>query len=231
MLIFVALRMSVRGMIKDFPVFFAYTIFHIVAIVATLAASQASPWTYFYAYWGFEVADVFLTLAVVQEIFRHTFEPFPSVQGLGTSIFRWATLALCGVSILAATRSTGADSIWMMSAILNASKFADFLVVALLCILFGLAAVLGIKWQKRTLQFALGLAVVTGVGVATTTIRTQFGEIAHPMYALIKPLSYNLGCVLWVSAMYAEYASRNIDISRFRHLSEWSATVEGIGNK
>jgi hypothetical protein len=223
--------MYCRRLYREFPVFFVYTIFHVLSITGTLLSATGGPFTYFWTYWGFQLLDVFVSLAVVQEIYRHTFKPFAALQGLGEGLFQWAALVLCAVSILAGSAAKGSDSSRIMSAVLTLSSSADFVVVALLCLLYGLAGAFGIKWQKRVLELSLGLAVMTAVGAAATTVRSQLGEIAHPMYAMIKPLAYNVACAMWVIAVFSEGLVHSAEVGRFSHLAEWSKTVEEIGHK
>ena len=227
----VAHQMIARRLIREFPVFFAYTVFHVLSISVTLASSFASELTYFYVYWGFQLIDIFMSLGLVRELFHHVFKPFSGLRSVGDGLFQWATIVLCGITILTSSAASGVDSSRTMSAILAFSRSANFLVLALLGLLFGLVGAIGIKWQGRGLRISLGLAVLAAVASAATAIRSQLGEIAHPMLSLITPLAYNVACGFWISAVYAESPTRLLSEKRFRRLSDWSKAIEEISGR
>ena len=227
----VAFHMITRKLIREFPVFFVYTVFHVLSITVTLASSFASELTYFYVYWGFNFIDVFVSLALVRELFLYIFKPFSGLRGLGDGLFQWASLVLCGITVLTASAASGPDSSRTMSAVLAFSRSANFIVLALLWLLFGLAGAIGIKWQVRALRISLGLAVLTAVASAATAIRSELGEIAHPMLSLVTPLAYNLACGFWISAMYGESPKRLLTGGRFSRLADWNKAVEEISGR
>jgi hypothetical protein len=189
MLFIVATEMLIKKLYFEFPLFFAYSIFHIVSISATLVASGLNPWTYFYTYWGFQVADMFLTIAVVQEIYSQTFEQYESIQSLGRALFRWATVMLLMIALVSASVSPGTDSERIMNGLLVLSRSTHFLIGGLLLLLFMICGYFAIAWKRYVFGMALGFALLSSISLTTFALRAHFGETFHHYLQLMSQLS------------------------------------------
>src|SRR5512135_778082 len=91
------LRRKQRG---TFPVFFAYTIFHLIQAILSSVAFQISYTAYFYEWWTGEMLDVFFALAVIQEIFLVTFQPYRALRRWASRIYIAGTMVLCLTAVL-----------------------------------------------------------------------------------------------------------------------------------
>src|SRR5450631_1619067 len=95
--IIVAIVMVRRGLFREFPVFFAYTVFQVVeeGTLFVLDHSAAiSGFQYWKASWVGLAIDVPLRFAIIYEIFSSVFENYPGIKQLGRVVFRGATVVL-----------------------------------------------------------------------------------------------------------------------------------------
>ena len=224
----VAVRMIWTRLYARFPFFFVYTVVHVITIAVMLYALRLSQLTYFYTYWTCEILDIFLSLAVIQELFKHAFQPFEALKGLSGLIFRWATLVLCGISIISGSISPGKDAARIMAAMLVLVRSSNFVLTALLALLFALAAFFGVKWQRTAFTIAAGLGVMAAIDASVIAIRSEAGEIAHPMYSLIAPLAYNLACGFWVYGAFAKTRKVELDAHDTGKLMTWNRALQEV---
>ncbi len=227
----IAVRMSMFQLYKRFPFFFIYTAFHVLADSYVLYTSWIDDWTYFYAFWSVQFVDIFLSLAVIQELYEHAFEPFDTLRKLMMLIFRWSALILCGITVIAASLAPGVNEAKFMMAILILHRSAGFVMTGLLALLFALSAFFGVKWQKLPFSIGMGMTVVSALTTVGLAIRTQYGGMFHSVYALIAPLSYNLGCGIWIYGAFAKaHSVSGIGGSR-EQLATWNQALEEIADR
>jgi hypothetical protein len=229
MLLIVAARMLIKRLYIEFPLFFAYSIFHAISIAATLVAARSNPWTYFYTYWGFELADVFLSIAVVQEIYSQAFGQYAAIQNLGKALFKWATIMLLMLCLVSASASPGSDSERIMAGLLVLSRSANLLIGGLLLLLFMICGVFAVSWKRYAFGFALGLALLSSISLAVVAIRAHVGESFHHYLQVVAQLSYNIAAVVWVINVFAKQAdalhSTTGDQSQLR---DWNRALQGL---
>src|SRR5882724_10936742 len=98
----VAIVMVRRRLVREFPVFFAYTLFQIVeeGTLFILDHSPAiRPLTYWYAHWVGLAVDVPLRFAIIAEIFSRVLGNYPGLRRLSGILFRGAAAVLLFAAI------------------------------------------------------------------------------------------------------------------------------------
>lgn len=232
MLTTVAVRMILKRLYIEFPLFFAYSIFHVVSIATTLIAAGSNPWTYFYVYWGFQLADVFLTIAVVQEIYSQTFEQYEGIRKLGRALFKWATFMLLLVSLVSASVSPGGDSERVMAGLLVLSRSADLLIGGLLLLLFMFCGVFAVSWKRYAFGFALGLALLSSISLTAFAIRADLGETFHRYFQVAAQLSYNIAAIVWVANVFIKHPNSGHSITEHQsQLKDWNRALQRLSRK
>jgi hypothetical protein len=227
----VVYRMCTKNLHREFPIFVGYTLFHVVSISTTLLTSVGPQMLYFYTYWGFAIADILVSLVLVQEIYRHAFMPFRRMQRVGQVLFQWACVVLCGIAIIAGMSATGSDSRRLMISLLVLTKSADFVIAALLGLLFALTVAAGAKWQRHALGIALGLAVLSLTGAAFTSVRLSMGERGHEIFSMLLQLGYNVACGIWIVSAYSESPVAVLDPKRYNEMAEWNEALEELARR
>jgi hypothetical protein len=183
---FIALFMILlfRKRAKQFPFFTAY-----VGFVALMDAvlSFAVKWQhiYFWLYWGGQIIEVILQIAVVVEIARHVFRPFGN-WAYGARSF-W--IGICGVSLVAALGLTFAASPSAPSSAWAWVIKANFFSVMLICMtsvaVLVTARRYGLGWRNHVMGLAQGWTVSAFATFVVETCHSYFGYTAGNFYERI----------------------------------------------
>ena len=230
----IAVAMLHKKQVKQFPLFLAFVVVHLVLFIVTYAAYRYSYRAYFYTYWGSIPVDVLTTLFVIEELYRGVLAPYRAVQGLGVVIFRFTAITLFAVAIGTAYAAPGTDSYRIVAGLVVIDRSAAFVEAGLLIVLFITCSVLGIAWRSYHFGIAAGMAVQASVGTAIACLRAQFGTGADVPYALGQALAFNLGMAVW---LYYLVSARSVIVSHAeagsRHLAAWNLALDGIlhGNR
>lgn len=196
----IAYVMLRRKLLRTFPVFFAYTIFHAIDGVTGYFLFRASQSVYFWFYWGGEGVDAFMTLAVIQEVFRVAFAPYEALRALGVRIFNWLTVVLCIIAVITAVIAPASEINETMAALFVLDRSVQMIELGLVFFLFVFCKLFGMTWRHYVFGIAAGLAVMTSIGMVVLTIRTWVGQSGNAWYSLAAPGGFTLG-----NAVFAYY--------------------------
>ncbi len=227
--VWIAVVMWKRKLHREFPVFFWYTLFHISQFLVTFSV-QKMPKTLFVAFWTYELLDVFFTLAVVQEVFVHVFNPYQSIRRLGAQVFRWATMVLIGICILAAAAVPGTamklDMLLRWLTIMERS--ANMVEAGLLFLLFILGAVFALDWRDYVWGIAAGMGLSTSIVLVAWALRIYLGTWG-PVYAIIYSGGYNVGVIVWFITMVGPERQRRVEgLPDVEQLRSWNRALSGF---
>src|ERR1700735_3963586 len=96
----VLLAMYRRGLQKDYPYFFYYTILQVVSVIILVPLAAYSYTAYYYAYYANLGLSVLISFAVLQEIFKDAFRPYENLRDLSVILFRWSALVVFLVAVM-----------------------------------------------------------------------------------------------------------------------------------
>jgi len=229
----VAVVMIHRRLVRIFPLFWGYTIFHVLLFVVTLAASRMSYRSYFYTYWGAEVVDMILTLLIIQELFSHVFAPYDAVRSLGRIAFRSATLFMVISSILLA-RSGGSRTMSpLVDKLMSFERSVHVFEIGVLFVLFLGCSLLGITWERFAFGIAVGMGLTLSGEAVAAALRVFLGPAGNNVYVWLEPISCALATMTW--AYYAVSLDRQAEAT-FQttvptQLAEWNRALEHFVSK
>src|SRR5881398_145297 len=108
----ILLVMIRRRLFREFPFFWAYTAFEVVYFACRFPFTfrDADYPKFFFISWTGKAIEMALVFAVIYEIFRHVFRPYPALAQLGKILFRWGLVVLLFV-VTVATASTQGSGI------------------------------------------------------------------------------------------------------------------------
>jgi hypothetical protein len=119
----VLLCMFRRGLHRDYPYFFNYTILQVISGPILLAINYYSYAVYYYAYYVNLGLSVVISFFVLQEILKDAFRPYEALRDLSVILFRWSALVVLLVGVMWAINSAGkADNEPVTEAILLADR-------------------------------------------------------------------------------------------------------------
>ena len=220
-----------RRLVKEIPIFWGYTVFHVLLAVTSYAASRVSYRAYFDVYWGAEVLDMVLALLVIQELFSHAFAPYEAIRALGRILFRSAALIMIIFSILLATSGTSSGSISpLVDRFVSLERSVHVLGIGVLFVLFLVCRIFGIIWQRFAFGIAIGMGLTLSGEAIAAAARAFLGPSANQLYVWLEPVSYTLATAIW--AYYAISVDREAELSSATpsptQLAEWNRALEHL---
>jgi hypothetical protein len=218
-------RRKLRG---EFPLFFAYAAFQAVSVPVHFALYQRGVYAdYFYAYWTSSALGIFLSLAVLYEVFQHAFRPYAALRGLASMLFRWAMLVLLlGAVITALSAPAGQGQ--PITAILSLERSIGMMQCGLLILMLLFSPQLGLSWRSHLFGITAGLGGYAAVSLTLVTLRTHLGIPSDSAYSLINSGAYTLAAATWLGYLLApEPARQAVRVQPVP--DQWNFALQGIG--
>ena len=229
----VAVTMIRRRLVKRFPIFAGYTVFHVLLFAVTYPIHRISYLVYFDVYWGAEIIDMIFVLFVIQELFSDVFAPYQGIRSVGRVLFRSAALILIFFSILLA-RSGGSRTISpFLDRIVSLKRSVHVFEISILLVLFLACGILGIVWYRFTFGIAVGMGLALSGEAIAATLRAQLGVTGNPFYIWLEPISATCATLTW--AFYAISRDRQVEAppptAFATQIASWNHALEHFFSK
>lgn len=228
----IAILIVRRKQLRRFPVFFSYTIFHLLQAVLTFVAFKISYAFYFYEWWSGEILDALITLAVIQEIFLVTFEPYDALRRWGSWLYVGGTITLCLLALLMSGQHPQGESSVRVAVLFTLQRSAAFIEIGLMFFLLLFCRLFGMTWRHYVFGIATGLVVMAAIYTAATTVRTHMGGAAEPWTGLVESAGFALGIVIWT--YYFASAKSRLALDRVpgtEKLIMWNRALDQVGRR
>lgn len=218
-----------RKQVRTFPVFFAYTIFHLVQAVLSFIAYRISYTAYFYETWTADMIDIFFTFAVIQEIFVITFQPYDALRRWGIRLYVTTIIVLSSTALFMGIQHPEGYSP-RVSALLTLNRSGNFVQVGLLFFLFIFCRLFGMTWRHYVFGIASGFVVMAGIISTAEAVRTRVGPGADPWVMLCDTVAFTLAVGVW--AYYFASAKSRVPLNQVpgtERLIAWNRALGEIG--
>lgn len=199
--VLLAIVMIRRKLHREFPAYFAYTVF--TALFSSLLfwfdhADWVSVKQYKYSEWVDEIGCIVLRFAIIHEIFSVVLRSYPALRRLGLILFRCLAVVLLLISIMLSTygNKTGIPPIVQGLAILDRS--VAIVQSGLLAFLFAFASYFRLSWRNFVYGIALGLGIFSSVQLATSALRAGQG-VGNGPFDIFVMGTYNICVLIWVA--------------------------------
>ena len=188
--------MSLRGLARRYPFFFAYTVL-LPSRDIVLLFQQYGTVRYARIYWWGEAGAVLLSLGVIVQTIWHLLEPYPFLR----TIFRifWIACIIAAAAALAMlfwTKGPSGADLALESVILFA-RSARFLQVCLLIAVIFLISRLGLTWHSHSVGITAGFGIYAALDLALLELRGGLHLITDSVFAFCRPAAYNLAVLVW----------------------------------
>src|SRR5713226_5802818 len=228
--IIIAIVMVRRGMFREYPVFFAYTVFQIVE-GGTLFILDHSVSVSGDQYWRThrvgQMFDATLRFAIIFEIFSSVFGNYPGLKQLIRILFRGATVGLLFAAITVAARAPDDGTLAIVSRVHLLNLSVDVMQSGLLLLLVGFASYFGLSWRSPPYGFAFGLGIFASVDLATEAVRVWHGPAAD--FDFVTMATYHCCVVIWlVYLLVPEMARRAAKELPENNLEQWNAELQRL---
>ncbi|HEU5404163.1 MAG TPA: hypothetical protein VFU86_22595 [Terriglobales bacterium] len=220
-----------RKQVHTFPVFFAYTVFHLAQAIVSFVAFRISYKVYFYEWWAGELLDVFLSLAVLQEIFRVTFQPYDALRRWSAWIYFLVAVLLCGSALVMGYRHPAGYSP-RVAALLTLDRSANFVFVGLLLFLFLFYRLFGMTWRHYVFGIASGFVLMASMVTASEALRTYFGQQFDSWATAANALAFTFAVALWTYYFGSKRSRVALDqVPGTEKLITWNRALGEIGRR
>ncbi len=230
--IVIAVIMVRRGLFREFPFFFAYTIFQILE-EGTLFILDHHPRVtgiqYWQAQWIGHLIAIALRFSVIREVYSNAFRDYPGFKQLSRILFRVAATALIFIAIVIVARAPDDGTIPLLAGVPKVELAASMVLGGLVLLLLGFASYAGLAWRGFGHGIAVGFGVYSCVQLATQTMRIWTGPVAGYVFDLITMTTYHCSVVVWLVYLLApELAGRRVKPLPENNLEEWNAELQRL---
>jgi len=230
--IIVAIVMARRGLVREFPAFFAYTVFQVLeegTLFVLDHISAVSGYQYWCAHWVGLAIDVPLRFAIIVEIYSTVFQHHPALKRLSRILFCGATVVLLSAAIVVAIRAPDDGAAPLLSGIHILDLSVSIIQSGLLLLLVGFSSYLGLSWRSFPYGIAFGLGIFASVDLATESLRVWAGPWAGYTYDLVTMATYHSCVVIWLVYLLApEIARRRVKELPENNLEQWNAELQRL---
>jgi hypothetical protein len=166
----------IRRRFKTFPIFTVFILSNI-ARTATLyfVAQHGNGTSYFYTFWSLGILDTLLQLAVVYEMYSHTFRPHGTwardIRGTFAWIAAVAIAVAAGLTWLAAPHAR----LWMQVVVIKGNFFSSVALSELFVGMIALSVKAGLPWKTHVARISPGLGAYSMIDLVIDTGHSYFG--------------------------------------------------------
>ena len=228
-----AVMMLRRKLAREFPAFFAYTVFEVVqfAVLYTLNRVDAVTGEQYATAWLLGGAiSIVLRFAIVQEIFSNIFRSYPSLQEFGNVVFQWATAVLMMVAIVLVAYASGNETDWATVAVNTIDRAVSIVQCGLLVLLVLLSRFLSFSWRSYVFGITLGLGIFASAELGVSAVRAQVtGVAANDLLTLFTMGVYHCCVLFWiVTLLLPERSPGRVTAVPAHNLDRWNDALSRL---
>jgi len=220
-----------RRLYREYPLFFAYTLSHVVRFVVLFSVyHQGSKQAYSETYLAAEVLDAALAFAAIYEVSSNVFRAYEGIRKLAGVVFRWALIVLVFLAVLAAAGSMGSDTQRVRAGLFAFDQGVHIVRGGLLFLLILFCLYLRLRWDHFVFGIAFGFALNSSVQLVAFATRAHLGPVGSVALSLISVAAYNCAVLVWLYYLLSPApAERPVKLPSHTELDEWNqALVELI---
>jgi len=216
-----------RGLHREYPFFFNYTILSIVSEPILFFVHEYASYTaYYYAYWINTGLSVLVSFMVLQEIFNEAFRPYEALRDLGVILFRWSALVVMLVGVMWAVNSgQNSDNGAVTDVILLASRSVRLMQCGLVFFLLLFSEYLGISRRSLLFGMSLGFGLFASVNMLVVTGMTHHGIVPQSTLSKINSAAYSVAALIWLGYTVIAPARSKAEAIALRS-GDWNIALE-----
>jgi len=228
----IAVIMIRRGLARSFPVFFAYTVFQIIAETTLFVfdhSAAVSGDLYWAAVWMVLPISCGLRFGIIWEVFAGVFNNYPALRQLNHLFFRWAIVLLFFLAIAIAARIPEDGMSPVHSHLYALDISVNLIQSGLWLLLLVFSAYFGLSWRTFAYGIASGLGVYSTVAFAAEVKRVWTGFVAGYAFDFVTMATYNCCVAIWlVYLLLPEKSWRTLKELPENNLEQWNAELQRL---
>ncbi len=224
----VLIAMVRRGLHRDYPYFFNYTVLQVVSVPVLYIIYTRSYPVFFYAYYVNIALSVLISFAVLQEIFKDAFRPYEALRDLSVILFRWSALVVLLVGVMGAinTNSGKSENGAIVDAILLAERSVRLMQCGLVFFLLLFSEYLGISRRSLLFGISLGFGFFAAINMLVATGMTHRGVLHQSTLRQINSGAYLVAIAIWLGYALAAAPSESKVGEAVARSKDWNSALE-----
>jgi hypothetical protein len=225
----VLVAMFRRGLHRDYPFFFNYTVLQVVSVPVLAAFMRWSYTGYYYAYYANVALSVLISFAVLQEIFKDAFRPYENLRDLSVILFRWSALVVFLVAVMWAVNAGHiAPSYGIFDDVmLLGDRSLRLMQCGLVFFLLLFNTYLGIPQRSLLFGISLGFGFFAAVNMLVTTAASHHGLVTSLALSRINSLAYLASVIIWLTyTLVAKPSKSKAGAEVIIRSKDWNSELE-----
>ena len=216
-----------RGLHRDYPYFFNYTVLQVISVPALAIMYSRSYTVYYYSYYVNLALSVLISFAVLQEIFKDAFRPYEALRDLSIILFRWSILVMLLVGVMwAITAAHKPEADPVMDAILLADRSVRLMQCGLVFFLLLFSEYLGIARRSLLFGISLGFGLFAAINMLVATGLSHQSILRHSTLREINSAAYLGAVVIWLGYTLAAAPSKSKSQGNIPRSQDWNLALE-----
>lgn len=217
-----------RGLHRDYPYFFNYTILQVISDPILALVHLHSYTAYYYAYYVYLGLSVLLSFAVLQEIFKDAFRPYENLRDLSVILFRWCALVVFLVAVMWAINAAhSADNGYITDMMMLADRSVRLMQCGLVFFLLLFHEYLGIPHRGMLFGISFGFGFFAAVNMLVATGLSHQGILSKVALSRINSLAYLIAVMVWLGyTLAAEPSKSKVSDEVAARSTEWNSALE-----
>jgi hypothetical protein len=226
----VSVLMFVRRLHKNFPLFFAYTLYETLGFLlrfAVYVTGSGLGTLYRYVFIATLAGSTALRFGIIQEIFNNVFRGYPRLETIATASIRWLTGILLLAAVLSVAYSSATAPNSLMAGVALLDRSVAIIQAALLLFLFLFSRMFGLSWRSFAFGIALGFGVLASTDLAVSALRlTDLTEHSKDLLNLLPTGSYHVSVLVWLGYLVAAEKPVGAATYTVPEMDQWSGELE-----
>jgi len=226
----VSLLMWMRRTHKNFPFFFAYSLYETAGFllrfsIYMIGIKPGIPYRYAFAITL--AGSTALRFGIIQELFNNILHNYPRLERVATISMRWLTaLLVCG-AVVSAFYSSGVSPEHIMTGVALLDRCVAIVQAGLLLFLFAFSGVFGLSWRSFTFGIALGFGILACTELAVSALHlTRLSAHAADLLDLLPTGSYHVSVAVWLGYLLVAETPVGAVVATLPDLEQWSGELE-----
>lgn len=234
----VAVIMVRRGLAREYPAFFVYTVFEPVQGIIKFGLDHAvranvlgvTVDQYWAAFWVFLVASSALRFAIIYEIFSHVLRDYRGLWELSRLLFAGTAVVLLVIAIVVSAYGPANDPNPVLGGVHVVNRAVSVMQVGQLLFLFLFFPYFILSWRSYTYGIALGVGIFSSVDLATSAIRASLGPApGNYVFDFVTMATYHCCALVWLVYVLVPESSRQmVKTLPADNLEHWNVELERL---
>ena len=221
----VLVAMYRRGLHREYPYFFNYTVLQVLSEPILFVIQRHSYTMYYWGYYVSVALSALISFAVLQEIFHEAFRPYEALRDLSVILFRWSALLVLLIGAMwsiTAAQSSQVDTI--TNGILLVQRSVRLMQCGLVFFLLLFSEYLGISRRHVLFGIALGFGLFASVNMLYATALAHGTFVHVSVLRLINSAAYVIAVLIWLG--YTALAPAHGTALAATRSPDWNSALE-----